>query len=796
MILAPNDVYEKLEFDKIKAILTEKCLGEPGRERIAKLQFHTQKFLIDRMLNEVAQYKGTIDENHHFPLSRYENLSEELKMLKIAGFVMSESQLKRVADTIRIIYRIFQFFKKDKIELYPTLYDIVRNIHFNEDLLHAIDRVIDEEGKIKSDASPDLLRIRRLQVSKRKELDKLFRSLINQYKSKGLLKDTVESFRNGRRVLSAPIENKRKIRGIIHDESATGKTAFIEPEGVIEINNDIFDLENEEKREIYRILRDLTESIQPYLPIIQEYHIIIARYDVVRAKAQLASDLDAVKPKIKSEPFIGIHNGFHPLLLLKNKKEGKTTVPFTLSLLHNNRILVLSGPNAGGKSIALKSLGLMQLMLQAGMLVPVDEGSEMGVFEKLFIDIGDQQSLEDELSTYSSRLRNMKIFMDQSDDKTLILIDEFGSGTDPKIGGAIAEAILKELNKKQVFGLITTHYSNLKIFAYKNKGIVNGSMKFDLDNLSPTYELTVGKPGSSYAFEIAEKSGLDKKIISYAKHKTGKNEKAVDELIVDLQREKQELEERLAKTEAQQKHFDKLVKSYEQMNGDLEYRRRKLKLDVKQNALQDKAQINQELEKRIREIRQEQNLDKAKAALRTNRSERETVSKEVYLLHEDVYHKPEKNKKDTTPIQVGDYVRFKTGGDISIVESIHKNNAVIIVGQLRMTVKVRDLQKAGAPVTAPIKGKINTDTTVTTANFVNKLDLRGMRREEAIQHVEAFVDEALIANGNQLEIIHGKGDGILRKAVRQKLREYRAVQNIRHGDPQGAGDGVTIVELG
>ena len=796
MILAPNDVYEKLEFDKIKAILTEKCLGEPGRTRIAKLELHTQKFMIDRLLNEVAQYKTTMEENHQFPISVYEDLSEELKMLKIAGFVMSEKQLKRVADTIRIIYRIFQFFKKDKIELYPTLYDIIRNIHFNDELLHSIDRVIDEDGKIKSDASPELLRIRRLQVSKRKELDKLFRTLINQYKSKGWLKDTVESFRNGRRVLSAPIENKRKIRGIIHDESATGKTAFIEPEGVIQINNDIFDLENEEKREIYRILRDLTESLQPYLPLIKEYHTIIARYDVIRAKARLAADLDAVKPTVKSEPFIGIRNGFHPLLFLKNKKEGKTTVPFTLTLLHNNRILVLSGPNAGGKSIALKSLGLMQLMLQAGMLVPVDEGSEMGVFEKLFIDIGDQQSLEDELSTYSSRLQNMKIFLDKSDDKTLILIDEFGSGTDPKIGGAIAEAILRELNDRKIFGLITTHYSNLKIFAYKNKGIVNGSMKFDMENLSPTYELTVGKPGSSYAFEIAEKSGLGKEILKYAKHKTGKNEKAIDELIVDLQREKQDLEEKLAKIEAQQEHFDKLVKNYERMNGELEYRRRKLKLDIKQNVLQDKAQINKELEKRIREIRQEQNLEKAKASLQINRTEREDISKEVHTLHEDIYHKPVKNKKDDTPIQVGDFVRFKTGGDIATVETINKKNAIIVIGQLRMTVKLRDLQKAGVPVTAPIKGKIKTDTIVTAANFVSKLDLRGMRRDEAIQHVEAFVDEALIANGSTLEIIHGKGDGILRRAVKQKLREYKAVQSVRHGDPQGAGDGVTIVELG
>ncbi len=797
MLLAPNDVYEKLEFDKIKEWLDRQCLGETGRQRIENLVLHTQKFMIDRLLNEAAEFKTTLEENHHFPLSNYESLDEEIRMLNVAGFVMSEQQLKRLADNIRVIYRIFQFFKRDKRESYPSLYDIVRNIQFNEDLLHAIDRVVDEEGKIRSDASPELMRIRKLQIAKRKELDRVFRVVINEYKSKGFLKDSVESFRNGRRVLSAPAEHKRKIRGIIHDESATGKTAFIEPEAVIQINNDIFDLENEEKREIYRILRDLTETIRPYLPLIQEYHSIIARYDVIRAKALLANELDACKPKLKSEPFIGIKDGYHPLLFLKNKKEGKKTIPFTLHLLNQNRILVLSGPNAGGKSIALKSLGLMQLMLQSGLLVPVSPESEMGVFEKLFIDIGDQQSLEDELSTYSSRLRNMKIFLDQCDEKTLILIDEFGSGTDPKIGGSIAEAILKELNRKKIFGLVTTHYSNLKIFAYKNKGIVNGSMTFDMDNLSPTYELAVGKPGSSYAFEIAEKSGLDKKIIHYAKHKTGKNEKAIDELLVDLQREKQELSERLAKMEAQQQSFDKLVKNYERMNNELEYRRRKLKLDIKEQNLQAKAHTNRELEKLVRDIRQEQNLEKAKALLKENKTEREEMSKEIHELQESVYYTQDKKQKNDAPIEVGEFVKLRTGGgDVAKVESIHKNNAVILVGQLRMTVKVRDLQRADTPITAPRKGKVNTDTVTTTSNFVNKLDLRGMRRDEAIRTVELFVDEALIANGNELRIIHGKGDGVLRRAVRQKLREYSAVQAVRHEEPKHGGDGVTIVELG
>ncbi|MEM6831807.1 MAG: endonuclease MutS2, partial [Bacteroidota bacterium] len=396
--------------------------------------------------------KLSIDEQHHFPLATYPNVSEELRMLEIPGFVLSEQQLFLLSRSIRVIYRIYQFFKADKQELYPTLYDIIRETVFDDYLLGKIDHIIDEEGNIKPNASPELMRIRRLQNSKRKELDKVFRSLINNFKSKGLLKDNEESFRNGRRVLAVPAEHKRQIKGIIHDESATGKTAFVEPEAIIHINNDIFDLEREEKREIYRILRDVSEQLSAYVPVLNTYQGIIGRYDIINAKSRLAKTMNGQAPKLVDTPHFAIKNALHPLLYLKNKKADKKTIPFDLAFLNNNRILVLSGPNAGGKSISLKAVGLLQLMVQCGMLVPIDPKSEMGLFEKIFIDMGDQQSLEDELSTYSSRLKNMKDFLDEANKKTLILIDEFGSGTDPKIGGSIAEAVLQAFHKRKVFG--------------------------------------------------------------------------------------------------------------------------------------------------------------------------------------------------------------------------------------------------------------------------------------------------------------------------------------------------------
>ena len=795
MLLEPNDLLEKLEFDKVVELLKASCYGVLGKEAFDELPFETERAVIVRKLEEVVEYKMTIEESDPFPISAYEPIFEEMKMLAVVDFVLPEEGLQKINQILRNAMRIFQFFDYSRQEVYPRMYSIVRPITFESSLVDAIEAVIDEEGNIKPNASPALAKISRTIGGKQKELDRVFRQIINQYRPKGWLTDNVESFRNGRRVLSVPAEHKRKIRGIIHDESTTGKTAFIEPEAVIEINNDIFDLVTERKKEIYRILKELSATLRPFIPALEVYQQLLATFDVIQAKGHLAVQMRGNQPRVLNKPHLGIEMGYHPLLYLKNKALGRETVPFDLKLFGANRILILSGPNAGGKSVTMKSVGLMQLMLQAGMLIPVDEISEMGIYQEIFADIGDQQSLEDDLSTYSSRLRNMRIFLEKATDQSLILIDEFGSGTDPKIGGSIAEAILHELNNRNVNGVITTHYSNLKIYAFKTKGLLNGSMLFDKEELAPTYHLKVGRPGSSYAFEIAQKSGLSKKVLNYARHRSGKNEKAVDQLLVELQSERKELEDTLIKLKDREKQLDKLVQNYEMLHKDLEYRRKKVKLDAKEQALQMASRDNKDLERLIRELKEEKNLEKAKQQAAKIREERKQLVEQVDELREAIYYQPEVKPSKEGPLTVGDFVKMRMGGATGEIESISKKSAVVKMGMMRMTVPIRDLQHANEPLEVKSKRSVKTEVLDNAAKFESKIDIRGMRLEEAYQVIEEFMDRALMANASNLQIVHGKGNGVLRKAVKMKLREYPSVMNITHPEAKQGGDGVTIVEM-
>ncbi|MEM9835558.1 MAG: endonuclease MutS2 [Bacteroidota bacterium] len=788
----PKDAFESLEFDKVLELLEANCYGEQGRERVRELAPMTDARLIERRLDEVAEFKQGLEDKQMMQLGVYESIAEELRQLEVEGYVLAEAGLQKINNQLLQTRDIFKFFEKViRQEAYTHLFDIIRPIVFEGELVKEIERVIDAEGNIRPDASPELQRVRRLIGSKQRELDRVFKSTIEQLRKKGWLTDSVESIRNGRRVLSVPSEHKRKIRGIIHDESSTGRTAFIEPESVININNDIFDLEQEERREIYRILRDLSAKLRPYTQQMTIYGELLVTYDVIQAKAQLARKLKAERPKVNPNPHLGILKGRHPLLYLKNKQIGRKTVPFDLQLFGKNRMLVLSGPNAGGKSISMKSVGLLQLMLQCGMLVPADAESEMGVFTQLFTDIGDQQSLEDDLSTYSSRLTNAKHFLESANDSTLVLIDEFGSGTDPKIGGAIAEAILDQLHYRKVFGVITTHYSNLKIFAFKTKGIVNGSMHFDKDTLSPTYELQVGRPGSSYAFEIAAKTGLPGRVMKYARKRVGKQEGAVDQLLIDLQREKQETEEELARLRDKQKTLDNLTRTYEQLHKDLEVRRKRLKLEAKEQALQETARHNKELEQVVRELREEKNLEKARAKAKEIRESRQSLNEQVTDLRESIYYQPQAKPVE---FKIGMTVKLRVGGATGVIESLDKNRAIVQVGDLRMTVKTRDLETAKEQMDIRRTRSVSSDVN-RVATFENRLDVRGMRFEEVLATTEAFVDRALMANAGTLRIVHGKGTGALKRAVHQKLREYRGNIKLSHPPREAGGDGVTLVEL-
>jgi len=792
MTCEPNDLLERLEFAKIVEGISRYCLGDLGAVDVASLAPGTNLDGIRQSLDEISETMRGMAHADSVSLSHYEDIREDLRMLVIEDYVLAEDACRRISIQLAAVARIYRFFQAERLRIYPALSSIIQAFPFDFSIVSTIDKVIDAEGNIRADASPELAKIRRSIQSKVKELDKVFRQIVLEFRQKGWLSDNLEAYRNGRRVLSVPSEHKRKIRGIIHDESATGRTTYIEPEGVIEINNDVFDLEQEERREIYRILKALSAFLRPYAPLFSDYQKILIRFDVIQAKARFSQKISAEKPDVDLAARIKLKEGRHPLLLLKNEEAGKVTVPFSVELGGENSILVLSGPNAGGKSIAMKTVGLLQLMVQSGLPVPAKSQSTFGIFREFFADIGDQQSIEDDLSTYSSRLINMHAFLQKCSDASLLLIDEFGSGTDPQFGGAIAEAILREFNARKVSGVITTHYANLKLYAYNTPGIMNGCMAYDMDHLTPTYQFIPGRPGSSYAFEIALKSGLRKDIIQYAQSRTRKNEKEVDELLVDLQKEKQLVgAERLALKEKQEM-LDKLVRGYEAMQKDYEFRRKRFKLDLKQQELQETGHLSREIDRRIREIQALDNIEKARELASRLREERLRKQQEVDLVKEEIQQAlPEKAKDE---LKVGSYVRLKSGGATGVVFSMDKDKATVQMGDLKLLISTRDLDLAPEPLDKKARS-LHIDAISGKAAFESKLDIRGMRMHEALQVIESYVDAALMNSASHLEIIHGKGDGVLRKAVRNKLKEFRVPMEISHPEPNAGGDGVTLVAI-
>ena len=796
MQFEPKDVFRKLEFDKVLDLLEKEALTPMAGEVLRHVVPVHDFAYIDKGLREVRDYKLALEKNDRFPLEAFPDVLPDLKMLDIEGYTLQAESFQGILRVLFVVRDIFKFFAGGaKKEIYPKLYDLIRDLSYDEGLAKAITAVFDEKGEIRPDASPELMRIRKDMQHKVRELEGRFRQIIQEYRSKGWLSDTPESFRNHRRVLSVPSEHKRKIRGIIHDESDTGRTAFIEPEAVIEINNDIFDLEQDERREIFRILRDLSQTIRPYSDLLRQYLDVLIKFDVIHAKARLAMSMRAGMPILKEKPIIAIRKGYHPLLYLKNKALSRKTIPFELRLYPENHILILSGPNAGGKSVAMKSVGLLQLMVQSGLLVPVHELSEFGIFQQVFADIGDQQSLDDDLSTYSSRLQNARVFLEKANPQTLVLIDEMGSGTDPKPGGSIAEAILRQLHRKGVYAVITTHYSNLKVFAFRNPGILNGNMHFDKDTLSPTYELKVGRPGSSYAFEIAEKSGLSKDLIGYARNRTG-SETAVDDILIELQREKQDLEEKLRSVYEKEQSLERLIKSYESLQHDLDVKRKRLKLDQKEFELRQSSNASREVDRLIRQLKDEKNLEKAQQISAQLRQERVEKARQVDDVNAEVIKLEEQNQPSASsrPLAEGDFVRLRAGGATGRIEAIKGQKATILMGELKVHAPLRDL----LPVAEPIKqvATISNTDLQQAALFDAKIDLRGMSKDEAMRVLEKFVDNALLSNASSLRILHGKGDGVLRKVVRQKLREYgNNIGRVYHPEQENGGDGVTIVDL-
>jgi len=794
MLLFPKDIKEKVEYQKVIERIQSECLSFESVKYFDELKIETDLKLIERLLKETEEYRKSIERGESLPLSHFENILQDVVLLRKEGYVLDIEAIQRFHLILSIAMELKKYFLDiEKVKFNPLIHQIVEAIILDHTLVAEIERVLDVEGNIKPDASPELLKISKQIKSKERECDKVFNQELEFYKAKNHLSDSYESLRNGRRVLTVGIEYRKRVPGVIHDESATGKTVFIEPEKVLALNTEIYNLYAERRAEIYKIIRTLCAFLRPYSDLLVSLQHILVKLDTIRAKAKYAHTIGAKRPNVQHNACFQIKTAYNPILLQKNMNTSEIVVPFTLELLGKNRILILSGPNAGGKSVVMKSVGLLQMMVQSGILVPVDENSVFGIFEKIFVDIGDQQSLEDDLSTYSSHLQNMRYTSEQADKKSLVLIDEFGAGTDPKIGGAIAEAILFHLFNRKCFGVITTHYSNLKFFAFKMHGIVNGSMEFDKHRLIPTYQLHIGKPGSSFAFEIAQKIGLDEKIIQYAQQKTGKNEKAIDDMLITLMDEKREYEQKFESLIEKQDRLDKLIRSYEHMNAELEVKKKKIKLEAKESASIQLHSQNQEVQKLLKEIKKTKDEEKAKIVVEKLKVQQTEMNQQLASLKEEVFVQQAETSQE--PITIGSFVRMRSGSAIGEVINITKKTAIVQMGIMQLTIPLVELEYTKEPLDINKKRSVNTDQVVRQQQSDTKIDLREYTKSDALDMLQDFLDRALLHNAFELKIIHGVGTGVMKKEVWKKLREYKDIKKMWHPEFEQGGDGVTLVQF-
>jgi DNA mismatch repair protein MutS2 len=690
----PESALVQLEFDKVKALLEEHCKTTYAKSKAEQLRIHTRREFIELELKQTHEYKLLEENGQYFPNDYILNLSKELQLLGIAGAVLTGEQVMMVRKLAESMQSLFRWFDADRRTAYPALVAVIKETYYEKTILELIDEVLDESGVVKDNASDDLSRIRMTLFKRRNELRRLFDRIVQKLTKAGYTADIDEAFLNGRRVVAVFAEQKRQVKGILHGESDTRKTAFIEPEETIELNNDIYALENDERREVYRILRELTTRLSAYAPLLKTYHAILGEYDFIRAKAKLAITMQGNYPLLNDKAHVHLVQACHPLLYLYNQKSQKPTIPVNVTLDEKNRILVISGPNAGGKTVTLKTVGLLQLMIQSGLLVPVHPTSEFGIFKQIMIHIGDTQSLEFELSTYSSHLKNMKYFIEQSNGKTLFFIDELGSGSDPSLGGAFAEVILDELGHKHAMGIVTTHYLNLKVMANKTPGIINGAMAFDEKSLLPQYKLIIGKPGSSYTFSIAERIGLDPKLIERARKLVDEDHFSLDKL---LNRTEQDLRE----IEKKEKELHKLVKENEKLQREMkavidrEKHQQQVELLKQQNKItEERIVFLKDMERKLKQLV----LDWRKAATQENKKD---LMKQMHVLlfgqnqrqvAEKVKKKIDSKYKEVGGnIHIGQKVLMKKNHQVGEVKEIRGKNAVVQLGLMPITVALSDL---------------------------------------------------------------------------------------------------------
>lgn len=792
-MLYPSNLETKIDFDKIKDLVRNQCSSTLGTDFVDKMYFARDYFFVNRLLDQTEEFRKIIVSGETFPSSNFLNIYPYLNKSRVPGTFLDEGEFHEIRLALITLKGCVDFFNKHQEE-YPEFFKLVRTVSLDNTLLGAIGQVLDEKGKIKNNATRELAVIRSQIIQEETRLRKVLESIFRSAKAKGYTpEDASITIRGGRMVIPVLAENKRKIRGFIHDESATGQTVFMEPAEVLDINNELRDLEYMERREVQKILTQLTDTLRSFSPALRQAFHFLGMVDFIRAKAKLALNIGANRPVLTKTRGLEWENARHPLLEMALKQQQKEIVPLKLTLDHNSRLLVISGPNAGGKSVTLKTAALLQYMLQCGLLIPVDSGSKCCLFSNFFIDIGDEQNIENDLSTYSSHLMSMKYFSEHADKKTIFFIDEFGTGTEPQFGGAIAEALLVSLNKTGAYGIITTHYGNLKQVASRSQGMTNGAMRFDLDHLEPLYQLEIGKPGSSFALEIATKIGISKEIIAYAKEQIGEERVRYDRLLNKLEAEKNRYDQLLAENRQKEDMLQAKIREYSTLKANLEENKKELIQEAKVQAKGILDEANRKIEATIRAIKESQ---AEKDATQKARREFDELKNAV---------KPERPKAarqvkvEKGEIKAGDQVRIRDRGTLAEVISVKNNDVEISIGDLKSNVKLDRLEKVSNTFLKKAKKRLpggsGYDTHSKMMDFSTSLDIRGRRGEESILLIQNFIDEGHMLGFRELRIVHGKGDGILRQITRDLLAGMKAVAKFQDEHADRGGPGVTLVTL-
>lgn len=816
-MIYPINFESKIGFDFIRKSIEAKCMSPLGVAECRAMEFSQNYDEIVRLLGETNEFLNIIQNNVDFPLNNFFDVTPQLNNIRVEGTYINENDLFNLKRSLLTISDIVSFFTKqndDSNTPYPFLTELTASMYGFPDIVKAIDAVLDKFGYMKDNASPLLADIKKSIASKMSGINGMLRRIISEGRQSGILeKDTTPTIRDGRLVIPVAPMYKRKIKGIVHDESATGKTIFIEPAEIVEANNSIRELEIEMRREIIRILTVTAGYIRPHIDDLLNTYTIFGKIDFIRAKAILANDLSCALPSIERTPQIDWYNAVHPVLFATLREQNKKVVPLNITLDSTNRILLISGPNAGGKSVCLKTVGIVQYMTQCGLLPPLYENSHVGIFKKIYIDIGDEQSLEDDLSTYSSHLTNMKNFINNGDENTLVLIDEFGGGTEPQIGGAIAQAILNRLNQKLIFGVITTHYQNLKHFAEETQGIINGAMLYDRHKMQPLFQLSIGYPGSSFAVEIARKIGLPQQVISEAENIVGSDYINMDKYLLDIARDKKYWENKRHDIRQKEKRLEALVEKYNTDVANLEQEHKEIIKTAKAEAKEIIARSNASIERTIHEIKKAQAEKEHTKILRKQLDEFKATLADESTSDIVVKHLKQKGRKqvmDTTKheagsrnndiIKVDDFVTLDDNTVVGQVISIEGKTAIVTFGNIKTNAKLSRLKKTNKQASDK---KETSFIATTTSNEIRKkqlefkqdIDVRGMRTDEAIQAITYFLDDAIQFNAKQVRILHGTGTGILRQRLREYINTVNGVKSYRDEHVQFGGAGITVVEL-